>query len=422
VSNSADIRDIQVLGDLKNAFGRFGEDVLQILASLQKEFEEIQEKLQERQDHWQREIDVAEDRVHAARRSLSECESSGYYDEEGDYQAPNCSSEEDEVQETEKHLAECEVNLETVKQWRHRIESSIADFQNEIHRLSNLASTRTGSAQAFLANKLEILNRYISGSSSVVGISALQGQSKNDKLNKDSPEPSNTIDYSANSLASILDGIGLNKKQFVTPEDMVILRDALKKGSPSLASERIESVVGIEDSICFTEENIRGVVQEMLNYLPPRLADSLPKLKIGLRSMKNGGSYGRDGIVFLNPDKIGTDMFRFRKTLYHEMMHWVHLEGPQGYRDLVSQHYERRTNGEATVQIPDYADGTIGKLDQWYEAYAGRIYEHQKETELGSEVPTRYIEFLAFSPERMANLWNDAHFRETMKIVLQGVV
>jgi hypothetical protein len=63
----------------------------------------------------------------------------------------------------EKHLADCEENLETVKQWRHRIKHLIADFQNDIHRLSVLASSRTDSAQAFLSEKLEMLSHYING-------------------------------------------------------------------------------------------------------------------------------------------------------------------------------------------------------------------------------------------------------------------
>jgi hypothetical protein len=181
VSNQADIRDIQILGDLKAAFGRFGEDVSQILASLQKQFEEVLGQWDERQDHWRRQVETAQEEVYEARRSLNECQSQPA-DEEGD--SADCSSEEDQVADAEKLLAEYEENLETVKQWRHRIEALIADFQNDIHRLSNLASSRTSSAQGVLANKLEILNRYVGGSSATVGISGLQGQGGNAKLLK----------------------------------------------------------------------------------------------------------------------------------------------------------------------------------------------------------------------------------------------
>jgi hypothetical protein len=179
VSNQADIRDIQILGDLKIAFGRFGEDVLQILAALEKQFEEIQEQLKERQEHWQRQVDAAQEEVYTARRSLNECESQPD-DEEGN--SPDCSYEAERVSDAEKDLATYEENLETVKQWRHRIESQIADFQNDMHRLSNLASSRTSSVQSFLTNKIEILDRYVGGISSAVGTVGLQGRSGNDKI------------------------------------------------------------------------------------------------------------------------------------------------------------------------------------------------------------------------------------------------
>jgi hypothetical protein len=179
LNNQADIRDIQVLGDLKAAFGRFGEELQHILPALQKQFEEIQEQLDDRQKHWRQQLDEAKEALYNTRQSLNECESQGE-DEEGN--SPDCSFEQDEVTDAEKALAENEDNLETVKQWRHRIESQIADFQNDIHRLSNLASSRTGSAQAFLANKIEILNNYIGGFSSAVQLAGLQGKGGHDRI------------------------------------------------------------------------------------------------------------------------------------------------------------------------------------------------------------------------------------------------
>jgi hypothetical protein len=177
VSNQANIRDIQILSNLKTAFGCFGEDVLQVLAALEKQFGEIQGRLEERQEHWQRQVDAAQEAVYEARRSLNECESEPD-DEEGN--SPDCSSEAEQVSDAERDLAVYEENLEIVKQWRHRIESQIADFQNDIHRLSDLASSRTSSAQAFLASKIEILDRYVVGSSSASA--AMHGLSGYDNI------------------------------------------------------------------------------------------------------------------------------------------------------------------------------------------------------------------------------------------------
>ena len=186
MSNQANIRDIQILGDLKTAFGRFGEDVLRVLAVLEKQFEEIQGQLEQRQEHWQRQVEAAQEAVYEARRSLNECESQPE-DEEGG--SPDCSSEAEQVSDAERDLAGYEENLETVKQWRHRIEGQIADFQGDMHRLSNLASSRTSSVQAFLANKIEILDRYV-GTGSSSGSSGYTTNGTPLFANKESSTPS----------------------------------------------------------------------------------------------------------------------------------------------------------------------------------------------------------------------------------------
>ena len=196
MSNQADIRDIQILGDLKTAFGRFGEDVLQVLAALEKQFEEIQEQLEERQRHWGRQMDQARDQLREARHEMHKCHRKA--ERSDDY--VDCSFEEDQFSNAEKILAECEPNWETVKQWRHRIEGQIADFEGDMHRLSNLASSRTSSVLAFLANKIEILDRYVGGNTQDVPLlpmntattitietnpTQLQNKTKDDKIQKD---------------------------------------------------------------------------------------------------------------------------------------------------------------------------------------------------------------------------------------------
>jgi hypothetical protein len=168
LSNQANIRDIQVLDDLKAGFGRFGEELQQILPALQKRFEIIQEQLDERQKHWRQQSDDAKDAVDTARQELSECQEQGSTDDDSDY-THDCGNAEEQVTEAERHLTDCQDNLETVKQWRHRIEGLMADFQNDMNRLSLLSSSRTSLAQAFLASKIEILAQYVGGAPLAAG-------------------------------------------------------------------------------------------------------------------------------------------------------------------------------------------------------------------------------------------------------------
>jgi hypothetical protein len=233
VSNQADIRDIQALSSLKAAFGRFGVEVLQLLPSIQKQFEEIQDRLQEREAHWERQVEAAREEVNAARRALSSCHKSGYYDREGDYVEPDCSWEENQVGYAEGHLAECESNLEIVKQWRHRIESQIADFQNDIHRLSNLASTRTGSAQTFLTTKSELLDRYVDSVSPVIGTVDLLAQSRNATMPSESrissAEKQALYKYSDMEYLSINKQLREGVSDQVTSRRIELISQALRK-------------------------------------------------------------------------------------------------------------------------------------------------------------------------------------------------
>jgi prefoldin subunit 5 len=266
VSNQADIRDIQILGDLKTAFGRFGEDVLQVLAALEKQFEEIQEQLEQRQEHWQRQVDAAQEAVYEARRSLNECESEPD-DEEGN--SPDCSSEAEQVSDAERDLAVYEENLEIVKQWRHHIESQIADFQNDIHRLSDLASTRTGSAQAYLANKIEILDRYVGGISSTIASVGLRNHNPNDKIVSDAgtastPAKMRDIIRDAHYVSSQPLGGGINQT--------IILKNGVKVVFKPVDGEYQFAVKpGVQPGTQYSREKAASALDELLGLglVPP---------------------------------------------------------------------------------------------------------------------------------------------------------
>jgi hypothetical protein len=96
------------------------------------------------------------------------------------------------------------------------------------------------------------------------------------------------------------------------------------------------------------------------------------------------------------------------------------MEGSPEYQKAIADHFEKRTKGETVQQLGLYDSDVLGKKDKWYEPYAGRVYP-KKEWPAGTEVPTRYIEWLTMPPERQAELWNDADFRETLLIILQAL-
>ncbi len=180
----------------------------------------------------------------------------------------------------------------------------------------------------------------------------------------------------------------------------------------------LKSVVNATKGGALTEEKIRTDLQEFLTYFPRLKINALPRLEIRVAPIDGNGVYNGGGRVGLSPMLGEAER---RRVLFHELMHWVHMEGPQGFKDAIRAHFEARTVGEKIRRLPGYRAETVGKKDDWYEAYAGRVYTGFEMRPQGLEVPTRYIEWLTMSPEKASVLWNDPKFQETMKIVLQAL-
>lgn len=218
------------------------------------------------------------------------------------------------------------------------------------------------------------------------------------------------------TLGDVLQQTGLLTKAKATATDMTRLVNELKETAPLKHTDVLNSLSAKTHE---AKQIVRGHLDEFLSFFPPKLVDSLPRLKVTVRAgLSDLGQYSPGGNLLI---RAGLAPEEARRVMFHELMHWVHREGPQWYRDLIRQHFEERTAGEALIKLPGY--GVPGKKDQWYEVYAGRIYPWEVLPDgtprpIGLEVPTRYIEWLTHSPEAQAVLWNDPKFRETMQLVL----
>lgn len=235
------------------------------------------------------------------------------------------------------------------------------------------------------------------------------------------PEPSNlpAKERSARDLDRALERAGVKGKDRVTAQDIAALRRELKKPDAATSADVVRRVAIATKSTALDEAQIRVWTDDFLGYFPPDLVRSLPPLTIGVRPLGgDGGTYNPGGIVNLasnlDPDEA-------RRNLFHELMHWVHREGPAWYRDLVREHYAARTAGEPEIELPGYRRGTRGKRDRWSNVYAGRIYPFERGEAQGIEVPTVYFEQLTESNADLARSWNDPVFRETMLVVLRAL-
>lgn len=225
------------------------------------------------------------------------------------------------------------------------------------------------------------------------------------------------------TLDDVLGDLGLDADQTATAGDMTALREELKEEEPVQMKSMVKYVKGAQPGGVLTDENISKVTQDFLDFIPAENMMRLPKLKIEV--VKDGnfmGQYAPGGTLQLNAAAL-KDPQRLRRTLFHELMHWLHREGGAAYQKAIADHFEERTDRERIRKLTPYS--AYGKKDDWYDAYAGAIYPFEMvegDRPGGLEVPTRYIEWLARSPEEMAQMWNeDPKFRETMKIVLHAL-
>jgi DNA repair exonuclease SbcCD ATPase subunit len=152
-----DIHDIQILTDLNTALSKFT-DSLQVESILiQIEIKQSREEIINRCNHWQHEVDSAQNQVALCEAKLHHCLNSGYSDQDGHYHPPDCSCEQRSLEQAEHYLKECRENLNTAKLWLNRIDQAIHEFQKTYARLSFLEahSERAGSFLEETSSKYE---------------------------------------------------------------------------------------------------------------------------------------------------------------------------------------------------------------------------------------------------------------------------
>jgi len=221
------------------------------------------------------------------------------------------------------------------------------------------------------------------------------------------------------TLESVLDQLGLTNKQTVTAQDMTLLREELKESNPLQASQVLRDVVGGPGVL--SERGLKISFQQFVDFVPPEKLKALPKLRLETNNSRNEGGHYSPGTktVVLSAANV-KDADERQRVMFHEAMHWLHMEGSREFQKAITDHWEARTRGEKAAPLPGY--GSPGKKDKWYDAYAGKIYsQYETEGKKGLEVPTRYMEWLTKDPAEMARLWNDLDFRETMVIVLRNL-
>jgi hypothetical protein len=155
VSDRVYLTSTEVLAALRSAFTSFDEGASNALASIDSEIGETRTWLLERKTHWQREVAQAEQELSSAEDNLRTCEASGYYDDEGDYVEPDCTSEASAVTDAQNRLTVVTAKLDNVNEWALRIESGVEEFHRSAGMFATAVTHQAQERQRFLASKIE---------------------------------------------------------------------------------------------------------------------------------------------------------------------------------------------------------------------------------------------------------------------------
>jgi SPP1 gp7 family putative phage head morphogenesis protein len=203
----------------------------------------------------------------------------------------------------------------------------------------------------------------------------------------------------------------------MTPAEATNLVAALKQNHGVTVQDKVASIGVPRGYSAQWKTTVSAVVQEFIDVVPKPLLDTLPAITIRVRRKLPGalGEYdpGKD-VLSLNGPALSNDTAEFRRVLFHELAHWLHLRGPKAYRDAILAHFNARTAGESAATLPGYNSSTRGKKDQWFHVYMGRQYPGIVD---GSEIPTKVFELLT-EPFKLSTYWNIPLHRETIKAAL----
>jgi len=186
--------------------------------------------------------------------------------------------------------------------------------------------------------------------------------------------------------------------------------------------------VGHEAIVQVGPEMIQAAMQhaeDFVKFLPEQVSATLPPITIrivySLGPRVTGQYDPATRTLELSASAIGGSEQKLRETVFHELMHWAHLDGKPAYKHRVLSLFSARTAGETTQHLKGYGPGVVGKPDKFWDTYMGREYRdgngHPIPAWEGCEIPTRTAELLT-NPHQFQLRWNNPQDRAVMEEAL----
>lgn len=168
MSNSAYIRDIASLDQLRIAIARFSEESENQLNLTDSKLQSRFDDLKSLESQFQRIIESAQNDLWNANILLAECESNTYENEEGETVHPNCDFEKEKVDECKKRLKIAEYNYISFQTEIRNLEKAIEEYLNPKIKFKRIIQDKNEAAVSSLKQLINGAEDYLSVTSSVM--------------------------------------------------------------------------------------------------------------------------------------------------------------------------------------------------------------------------------------------------------------
>jgi len=162
VSPRVNIQRPEIIRELNNALGEFGDSLSTELSSIQREIGEVLEWIEERERHWRNEVQRCESELNAAQRAYADCITQP---NDKDGRRPNCSDFAAAMDRARQARDRAQRELANVLSWKGTLRSKIALYVEQATKIQRVANQTLSQANTFLNNKSRELGDYQSVSS-----------------------------------------------------------------------------------------------------------------------------------------------------------------------------------------------------------------------------------------------------------------
>jgi hypothetical protein len=156
MAESAGVRSIDALKNLRTALIAFGTDVEEALAATELEIRRILDKLHEQGKHWQRQVRERQEDVTRAKAALVQ-RRWGHTEGMG----PGTIEQELALKLAQQRLKEAEEKVQTVRRWLTVLPRDIGEYEGPARRLAGFVEADLKHGAAVLGRRIEALEAYV---------------------------------------------------------------------------------------------------------------------------------------------------------------------------------------------------------------------------------------------------------------------